>query len=191
LINSPAFLADFFATGRATAVGRNPGSFAQFRGNGRVDISAESRAGTSGTVIYPNLDLNRGLTPLNVSLVDPSRRINQTCAPSGIGRTSSFTVTGRGGMPADPEAPLQSDAIVTDWVTVGNATKKSSQNRKDHPQQAEYPPEPANFGIEANGWTQADDGTIILVAALSNGYVINPALRPVNCQSKPQTAIAQ
>lgn len=55
-INSPVFLAALFSSSRATSVGRNPGSFAQFRGNGRVDISAESRSDTSGTVIYPTFD---------------------------------------------------------------------------------------------------------------------------------------
>lgn len=58
-INSSAFLADLFSSGVAVPVGRNPGDLAQFRGNGRndisvsagfrgndrVDISADSRTG--------------------------------------------------------------------------------------------------------------------------------------------------
>ncbi|MDX2231483.1 MAG: filamentous hemagglutinin N-terminal domain-containing protein [Leptolyngbyaceae cyanobacterium bins.349] len=188
-INSPAFLADFFATGRATAVGRNPGSFARFRGNGRVDISAESRSGTSGTVEFPDLDLNRGLTPLNVDLVDPSQLIAQTCIPKGLERTGSFTVTGRGGLPPTPDGVLQDETILTDWVTVSDATEDRDRamptNQSSHPSTkspaSSTSPNPPHTIVEANSWTQAQDGTVSLVATAAIATPTWAGLPSLNC----------
>lgn len=183
LINSPTFLADFFATGRATAVGRNPGSFSRFRGNGRVDISADSQAGTSGTVIFPNLDLNRGLTPLNVDFVDPSQQIAQTCVPRGADRAGSFTVTGRGGLPPAPDTLLQNESVISDWVTVNEA--QQSRDRSSDQNQAVVPNVPSTPApiVEANHWIQAANGEISLVVGVPAHGSNSSVLQPVDCQT--------
>ena len=73
-INSAAFLADLFSSGKAVAVGRNPGNFAQFRGNGRVDISAASEVGISGNANIPDFTfLQNSLSALPANLLDTNK----------------------------------------------------------------------------------------------------------------------
>jgi filamentous hemagglutinin family protein len=156
-INSPGFLADFFSTKRGTAVGRNPGSFEQFRGNGRVDISADSRSGTSGTVSFPVVDPNRGAIPLPIDLLDSADQINQACTPQGAQRASSLVMVGRGGLPSSPYDLLQGDSVLTEWLTVVPSSAST---------QAGTPVEVTSVRtiVEAQGWIKTSDGYIVLVA---------------------------
>ncbi len=177
-INSPTFLADLFGTGQATAVGRNPGSFAPFRGNGRVDISAESRAGTSGTVTFPQVDPARGITPLVTELVDPTQQIDQRCGWRGD-RASSFTVTGRGGLPTDPTQPLEDEAVWVDWIGGTAAESGSSAQPRGAIAQSAIP----GAIVEAQGWRLAPDGEIYLVAAAKPRLAVVPGFPVVDCNS--------
>jgi large exoprotein involved in heme utilization and adhesion len=102
-INSPVFLADLFSSGQATAVGQNPGDFAQFRGNGRVDISAKSRVGISGTTIFPDFSfLQNSLAALSDNFVNPEQAIANSCLARRNAERGSFTVTGTDGLPQNP-----------------------------------------------------------------------------------------
>lgn len=102
-INSPVFLADLFSSGQATAVGRNPGDFAQFRGNGRVDISAKSRVGISGTETFPDFSfLQNSLSALSDNFVNPEQAIANSCLARRNAERGSFTVTGTDGLPQNP-----------------------------------------------------------------------------------------
>lgn len=102
-INSPVFLADLFSSGQATAVGQNPGDFAQFRGNGRVDISAKSRVGISGTTIFPDFSfLQNSLSALSDNFVNPEQAIANSCLARRNAERGSFTVTGTDGLPQNP-----------------------------------------------------------------------------------------
>ncbi|MCS6814882.1 MAG: hypothetical protein NZ772_15105, partial [Cyanobacteria bacterium] len=128
-INSPGFLANLFGTGQAVAVGRNPGSFGQFRGNSRVDISAASAAGVSGIVTLPNLDISRGLVPLPEGLGDASNQIAQACKP-GQRTTGSFVNIGRGGIPESPYDFRGTDEV---WEDLGGVrgTESGVQSLRD------------------------------------------------------------
>lgn len=97
-INSDAFLADIFSRGAAVPVGRNPGDFARFRNNDRVDISADSRTGKRGTVTYPNIEQIRGVPALPSDLVDAEGLIDRHCSSNSSAKQSSFTITGCGGL---------------------------------------------------------------------------------------------
>lgn len=138
-INSPVFLAALFNSGQATAVGRNPGSFGQFRGNGRVDISADSRFGTSGTVTYPNLDLTRGLIALPVDLTDPTTQLDTRCQPGTRQATSSYIETGRGGLPQNPEDPLIDDTVTVRWAEVPETSRTQKSEKDNQPQETVEP----------------------------------------------------
>jgi large exoprotein involved in heme utilization and adhesion len=192
-INSPVFLAALFSSSRATPVGRNPGSFAQFRGNGRVDISAESRSGTSGTVIYPTFDPSRGLVQLLGDLVDPSQLISQACVPKGVQRANSFTVTGRGGIAPSPTDPLQSDEGFMKWVEVRNEDRQGqgetgkTRDRKTDTTASPVllPPSPAPSTLtEAQGWIKDKDGSVWLVAG-ATGIPQQSGFLPLDCSHIP------
>ncbi|HIK09789.1 MAG TPA: filamentous hemagglutinin N-terminal domain-containing protein [Oscillatoriaceae cyanobacterium M33_DOE_052] len=63
---------------------------------------------------------------------------------------SSFFITGRGGIPPSPTQPLTPTATTLTWAT-------PSQDSSHNPPPNHQPPI-----VEANGWTVAPDGTIVL-----------------------------
>ncbi|NJP10100.1 MAG: S-layer family protein, partial [Leptolyngbyaceae cyanobacterium RU_5_1] len=82
------------------------------------DITASSEFGISGTVAINtlNIDPNRGLVALPINLTDPSQQISQDCTPGSKTSASSFVATGRGGIPPSLDEPLESRAVVMEWV---------------------------------------------------------------------------
>lgn len=117
------------------------------------DITAFSQANPiidtgAVTVQTPGLDPTQGITALPTSLIDPSRLMASTCAAD---RGSSFTITGRGGIPEDPRQPLLGAAIWRD-------------DRGGVSNQGAAPAPPTEAIVEAQGWIVDRSGTIVLVA---------------------------
>ena len=136
------------------------------------DITASSTFGVSGVVAINTLgiDPSRGLQQLPVGLVDPSNRIDQKCAAGSGFRRSSFTVTGRGGLPENPLEPLQSGEGVASWVEVDIAKSESSKPSS----QNSLAPSPAYSStathlVEADSLMVGKDGSVQLVARQSMG----------------------
>ena len=77
------------------------------------DITASSQFGVAGIVQIqtPDLDPSQGIVELPSSLTDPSTQITTGCAAMA---EHSFTVTGRGGLPAAPDTH-NSSATWIDW----------------------------------------------------------------------------
>jgi large exoprotein involved in heme utilization and adhesion len=114
-IKSPVFLADLFSNGKAVVVGRNPGDFSQFRGNDRVDISASSRGGISGTERFPDFSfLQNSLSPLGEEFANPEEVIAYSCLARRNVERGSFTVTGTGGLPPTPYDSISGRYTVRD-----------------------------------------------------------------------------
>ncbi|PZV14475.1 MAG: hypothetical protein DCF22_08895 [Leptolyngbya sp.] len=130
------------------------------------DITASSTFGVSGVVAINTLgiDPSRGLQPLPVSLVDPSNRIDQKCRVGSGFRRSSFTVTGRGGLPENPLDPLQSGEGVASWVEVGTDNPQISSLTQNPKSKIQSPKFPALL-IEADSLIVDKDGNIQLVAS--------------------------
>ena len=70
--------------------------------------------------------------------------------------TNKFTVTGRGGLPPNPDNPLTNDALQTDWATL-EATENNAP-----PNSANQQP-PAAI-VEAQGWIVDPQGRVVLLA---------------------------
>ncbi len=114
-IKSPVFLADLFSNGKAVAVGRNPGDFSQFRGNDRVEISASSRGGISGSERFPDFTfLQNSLSPLGEEFTNPDEVIAYSCLARRNVERGSFTVTGTGGLPPTPYDSISGRYTVRD-----------------------------------------------------------------------------
>lgn len=177
-INSEAFLADIFSRRLAEPVGRNPGDFARFRSNDRVDISADSKAGQSGTVTYPDIEQIRGVPALPSDLVDPEGLIDRRCTPNSKARGSSFTVTGRGGLPPNPNDPLTYQEVLVDWITLekreenGNGGASDAKPTDSNPQQL----------VEAQGWVMNDQGQVVLTAQSPTVTPNHPQLELPPCE---------
>ncbi|HEY9833068.1 MAG TPA: hypothetical protein V6D26_21125, partial [Stenomitos sp.] len=192
-INSSAFLADLFSRGAAVPVGRNPGDLTRFRGNGRndisvsagfrgndrVDISADSRTGTSGAVIIRGSFSERRVNPLP-SWVDAEELIDRRCTPSSNAKKSSFTITGRGGLPPSPNDPLTNQDVLVDWITLKDRDEMHSRETLNpnptaaHPQQL----------VEAQGWVMGSDGQVILTASASTVTPGSSGLGYPSCEDK-------
>lgn len=174
-INSPAFLATLFESGQATPVGRNPGSFAPFRGNNRVDISADSASGEGGTVSLPNLVTDEGLNELPIDPIDPSDLIDQSCAllasqqsqedSQSNAQSNRFTIVGQGGLPLTPEQDLEATQLlddlgpqeilpITDHVNTDMMSTVQSEVSSERI-------------VEPVGWRRADDGRLYLYSSTS------------------------
>jgi large exoprotein involved in heme utilization and adhesion len=182
-IKSEAFLADIFSRRLAEPVGRNPGDFARFRGNDRVDISADSRLGRGGSKIYPDIEQIRAVAELPADLVDPSELIDRRCTPAGSAKKSSFTITGRGGLPPNPNNPLTNQDVWVDWITLeetesnGNGRATDANSTPSKPQQL----------VEAQGWIINDKGQVVLIAQAPTVTPSRPRLELPPCEDNQIT----
>ncbi len=162
-INSEAFLADLFASGNAVAVGRNPGDFNQFRGNGRVDISASSQvAGLSGDVSFPDFSfLQNSLSQLAANFVNPEQAIANSCLAYRNTRQGSFSVTGTGGLPPTPNNSFSSQYYLRGVQSIGEATVGVRNTQIQH-SAAISSWQLGDPVIEAQGMIATADGRIVL-----------------------------
>ncbi|MBN3943588.1 MAG: filamentous hemagglutinin N-terminal domain-containing protein [Nostoc sp.] len=127
------------------------------------DITAISQTSPtlSGTVTLntPDIDLSRGL--VNLPTVPVDTQVAQTCTAGSTVAKSSFTITGRGGLPPNPGEALSADAVQVDLVTLNPEVGKPST-----PAVSTNPinPTPARI-VEATGWVIAANGDVILTSS--------------------------
>ena len=163
----------------ANAVGGNGGNInittqgifgTEFRLNltPQSDITASSQLGVAGTVMLntPEIDASGGLVDLPENIGNEGDRLVPSCGESSGSR---FTVTGRGGLPADPTQPLRGSVIWRDlqdvtedeYAEVENISNRDLNNEEFIPL------------IEATNWAIAPDGTVLLVAEVPENSVVS------------------
>lgn len=135
------------------------------------DITASSDFGVSGTVSgnILNADPTQGLTVLPTNFIDPSSLIAETCAPRGgvaKRKRNQFIVTGRGGLPPDPNAAFPGEAVVSDLGTGNGEQARVNREEEIGNEESEIsldlPP------IEAQGWVYGANGEVIFTAQAPN-----------------------
>ncbi len=163
-INSPLFLADLFASGFGTAVGRNPGDFTQFRGNDRVDISASSRVGISGSVRIPDFSfLQNSLSQLSLNFVNPDQAIASSCLAHRNAKQGSFTLTGTGGLPYNPYEAMRGGYEVSEVQGLTPQEKQEASSPLSNPQSPILNSWKLGDPVqEAQGMTLTADGRILV-----------------------------
>ncbi|KAB8334252.1 filamentous hemagglutinin N-terminal domain-containing protein [Scytonema tolypothrichoides VB-61278] len=124
------------------------------------DITAFSQQNPSlnGTIniITPDVDPTRGLFELSETVIDPAQQIAQNVCTKGFG--SSFTITGRGGFPPDPNKILSSDNIRVDLVKPSTTTNPITVT-VDQPSKSPT----VKRIIPAQGWIYNEKGEVLLV----------------------------
>ncbi|MBD2102812.1 S-layer family protein [Leptolyngbya sp. FACHB-261] len=128
------------------------------------DITASSDFGTEGVVAVDRLaaDPSRGLTDLPETLVDVTALIAQRCPVGNAQTASQFVVTGRGGLPPNPQEAIRSPALLADLGRPHPAVANPPDTAQ--PAQAKaIPVEPTRI-IEAQGWIVAANGDVLLTA---------------------------
>jgi len=144
------------------------------------DISASSRYSAPGTVNLntPDVDPSKGLTTLPAVPVDVEGLVDRSCRADVEQKESQFVVTGRGGLPPNPNEPIRDDSVLTDWVSLNS----QSQN----PPRAAATAPPVNSGtkkiVEAQGWEIDSNGNVILTAQSATVTPHRPWQPPTSCK---------
>jgi large exoprotein involved in heme utilization and adhesion len=99
----------------------------------------------------PNIPPESGLVELPAEVTDSSQQIAQTCAST---QTSRFVVTGRGGIPQDPNQTLESDRLWSDVRELSAFSQASSSTA----------PPVSEALAEATTWRHNAMGQLELVA---------------------------
>ena len=155
------------------------------------DIIASSDFGVNGVVQISSLEIDpsRGLTALPTDFVDPTGLIDHRCQVGSRSAASEFTITGRGGLPPNPNEPLGEEGLLEDF---GSTPVLRNEEREDKLAAA-----PASVGspptriVEAQGWIVDSDGKVILTAQAPTVTPQHPWQTPTACQgvSDPTEAL--
>ncbi|MDZ8262312.1 S-layer family protein [Nostoc sp. ChiQUE01b] len=121
------------------------------------DITASSQFGVSGTVQINNLgvDPSAGIVQLPVNFADPSQKVATGCNAEG----SSFVVTGRGGLPPNPNESVGSQRT---WNDIRDLSELKRQGQPIA--STSYIPI-----IEATGFIRTATGEVKLIAESLSG----------------------
>jgi filamentous hemagglutinin family protein len=149
------------------------------------DITASSESGVAGEIRIntPTLDPTQGLLELPTTIVDASQLIAQGCRAENrnIAATlGEFIITGRGGLPPNPNDLRSSDAVIADWATLDLPAGSGASE----PLVTEIPESPQTI-IEAQGWVRRPNGQVELVAQASEVTPTNSLT--VACDSPPDS----
>lgn len=141
--------------------------------NNTNDITASSTFGRDGEVTFssPDVDLSAGLVELSDSVLDSNAVVARACPTNTEEEeTSTFEITGRGGLPPNPANPLTGETIRVGGVSESDRAQTPpitvSQN------EAEIVP--------ARGWMVNEEGVLVLTSYAtpnSNQRSANPPKR--------------
>jgi large exoprotein involved in heme utilization and adhesion len=130
------------------------------------DITAFSQSGISGEITINRADVEQRLESVELPTVvaDISNIIDTSCAAFADGEGSSFTVTGRGGLPPSPNEPLTTDVLWSD-TRIPNI---ASQYRSEKPSTKPPSKDDAVKILPATGWVFDGKGKVGLISHASN-----------------------
>ncbi|NEO21588.1 MULTISPECIES: filamentous hemagglutinin N-terminal domain-containing protein [unclassified Moorena] len=127
-------------------------------------ITASSQFGVDGviTINNPDADPANGLIQLPTELRDRTQQIAKGC---GWTATSSFYITGRGGIPQDPSAMVPGGQILSDVrdisdLSIVRAIPQAEDRKPDTNTKAPI--------VEANAWIINSEGNLELVAVVNS-----------------------
>ncbi|MBW4449552.1 MAG: filamentous hemagglutinin N-terminal domain-containing protein [Spirirestis rafaelensis WJT71-NPBG6] len=148
------------------------------RGNGTNDIDASSEFNNPGTVNINTLDIDprRGLLQLPTVVVDVSRLVASNCGAIAGKDGSSFTYTGRGGLPDSPDDPLTSDVV---WSDTRLTNVRSGENISAFTSKPKKQTTEGIAIIPATGWVFNNKGEVTLIA--SQSQTANRIDTPTSC----------
>ncbi|QDL07008.1 hypothetical protein DP113_02905 [Brasilonema octagenarum UFV-E1] len=164
LVAFPQENSDITATGFGRTAGSNvqvniskPGGI--FGIEYQPQFTPNSDIVATGTVTVTSIDLDptQGLFELTETVVDPAQQVALNPCIKGFG--STFTITGRGGLPTDPNKILSSDNVRVDLIQPVPTKVSSTSTRQKQPSQKP----PVKQIIPAQGWIYNEKGQVVLV----------------------------
>ncbi|MBP5977914.1 S-layer family protein, partial [Brasilonema sp. CT11] len=105
-----------------------------------------------------DIDPTQGLFELTETVVDPAQQIALNPCVKGFG--NSFSITGRGGLPTDPNKILSSDNVRVDLIQPVPSTVSLTGKKQKHASQKP----PVKQIVPAQGWILNEKGEVVLVA---------------------------
>ncbi len=131
-------------------------------------IDASSQFGVDGVVTITNLETSKNLsnTELPKSILDPSQQIATSCRAN---RANNFVITGRGGLPENPNDAIIGQTIWTDLRDLSPKVavqEKGGQGRQETASQGSQ--NTPSVIIEAQTWVVNSNGELELVANAPN-----------------------
>ena len=134
---------------------------------------ANSELNGNVEIITPDIDPSRGLIELPENLVDASNQISNACTPRDSQFENEFLITGRGGLPMNPNEPLQETNTLEAWVRLKPQSENSASriNKPSATVASNNKIKKKNQIVEATGWIVDKDGNIEFVAQANQ---INP-----------------
>ena len=116
-------------------------------------------------------------------MVDAEGLIDRRCSPGSVAQKSSFTVTGRGGLPPSPNEPLRGDAVTAEWISINSEGEKRDRTDSTVNPTSTTPQQL----VEAQGWVISPNGQVILTAQAPTVTPQNPGLTFPSCQDSQTT----
>ena len=144
------------------------------------DITAVSQTSPtlSGQVTINTSDTGPNSGLVNLPTVPVDTQVAQTCQAGGNLAKSSFTITGRGGLPPNPGDALNADAVQVDLVAL-NPSIREGKSPPVTIKPTTATPKPI---VEATGWVMNAKGEVQLIA---NAPATTPHAswqNPVSCR---------
>ncbi|MBW4573247.1 MAG: filamentous hemagglutinin N-terminal domain-containing protein [Tolypothrix carrinoi HA7290-LM1] len=157
-------------------------------GNGTNDIDASSEFNNPGTVDINTLDIDpqRGLLQLPTNVVEVSRLVASNCGAIAGKDGSSFTYTGRGGLPDSPDDPLTNDVV---WSDTRLTNIRSQENISTSTSKPKKQTASGIAIVPATGWVFNNLGEVTLIASQSE--TTNFIDTPTTCQSETEQGLTQ
>lgn len=146
----------------------------------RSDITA---TGTF-TLITPEVDPLSGLVDLPANVVDVEGLVaKNVCAvqEGKIARGSSFVVTGRGGLPPNPNNMLTPNNGIVEWANRSQEEEKAPVILSNLPTNNQQQSKSERIIEQAQGWVMTANGTVILTATAPKATLQNPNLLHSGC----------
>ncbi|HEY9623412.1 MAG TPA: S-layer family protein [Crinalium sp.] len=148
-------------------------------------LTPQSDITATGTVTItpPDVDPNRGLVELPTDLVDATNQIAQGCSADNVANGENlgeFVVTGRGGLPPNPDAILSDEEVSTDWIEPPTGMRSPAPaSRSSQPiEQNTHTPV-----VEAQGWVISSTGQIMLTSNADTTSAHPPVFTPASCHT--------
>lgn len=125
------------------------------------DIDASSEFGVSGTVVINSPEVEPNPSPADLPAAPVRSELAQGCQAEQGQATAAFFNTGRGGTPVTPYESLSSSASLSDLRSPLSSVEQPSVERTSVERTSSLPL------VEAQGWIQTDQGSLLLIAEQS------------------------
>jgi len=157
------------------------------------DITASSEFGVNGVVQIntPDLDPSKGLAALSGELVDVSGLVGSGCEAARE-QSSQFVVTGRGGVPPNPNETLRHARVLVDLGTPSVSQESALTTNSPYPTvrsttDIQHPSSSSNRAaplVEATGWVMDSKGEVILTDKAPTVTSHSSWLRTSSCEGR-------